>query len=140
MRQNIDAGYTETLCIMCENAGGSTVQHDNFKVVQKNNCAVALVGTNASPHANVVIPYVNNVALHTAATNSADFFTNPLVASCGAITACELKASGCTNAYTAANLVIDASTGAITAKKNVDAGYVDVVCVKCSNAEASTIT
>lgn len=25
-------GYNETLCIKCENAAGSTVQHDNFKI------------------------------------------------------------------------------------------------------------
>jgi len=51
-----------------------------------------------------------------------------------------LKAAGCTDAYTAANLVIDATTGEVTGKKNVDAGYVDTVCVKCANTAGSTVT
>jgi len=79
-------------------------------------------------------------SLHVAATASINFFTNPHATLCGAITACELKAAGCTDAYTAANLVIDASTGEVTAKKNVDAGYTDTVCVKCLNAHSSFIT
>jgi hypothetical protein len=29
--------------------------------------------------------------------------------------------------------VIDATTGEVTAKKNIDAGYDDTVCIKCSN-------
>jgi len=75
-------------------------------------------------------------SLHVAATASINFFTNPHATLCGAITQCELKAAGCTDAYTAANLVIDASTGEVTAKKNVDAGYTDTVCVKCLNAHS----
>jgi len=43
---NVDAGYTETLCVMCQNAAGSTTQHDNWKIQQTRNCATALVGMN----------------------------------------------------------------------------------------------
>jgi hypothetical protein len=50
---------------------------------------------------------------------------------CGDINSCSIKAAGCTDAYTNANIVIDAVTGKIDAKKNVDAGYVDIVCIKC---------
>ena len=32
IKQNIDAGYTETLCIMCENSAGSTISHDGWKI------------------------------------------------------------------------------------------------------------
>jgi len=28
--QNVDAGYSEILCVECANAGGSTVQHDGW--------------------------------------------------------------------------------------------------------------
>jgi hypothetical protein len=30
--QNVDAGYTETLCIKCQNSAGSSIQHDNWKI------------------------------------------------------------------------------------------------------------
>lgn len=36
--------------------------------------------------------------------------------------------------------MIDATTGEVTAKKNVDLGYVDTVCVSCQNSAGSTIT
>ena len=42
--QDEDAGYTETLCIKCDNALGSSVQHDNWDIEQTRNCASALVG------------------------------------------------------------------------------------------------
>jgi hypothetical protein len=29
-KQNTDAGYTETLCIKCSNAAGSTITSDNW--------------------------------------------------------------------------------------------------------------
>jgi len=32
MRQDIDAGYEETLCVKCQNALGSSVQHDNWTI------------------------------------------------------------------------------------------------------------
>ena len=68
------------------------------------------------------------------------FFTNPHATLCGAITSCELLIAGCTSgAYTTGNLEIDASTGEVKAKKNVDLGYVDTVCVSCKNAHDSVI-
>jgi hypothetical protein len=30
--QNTDAGYTELLCIVCQNLAGSKAQHDNWKI------------------------------------------------------------------------------------------------------------
>ena len=74
--------------------------------------------------------------MHVAATNSAIFFMNPhnfkadgSTTLCGLINACSLKQAGCVNDYTLGNAVIDAVTGEVTMKKNVDAGYVDVICV-----------
>jgi len=29
---NVDAGYIETLCVMCQNDAGSTTQHDDWKI------------------------------------------------------------------------------------------------------------
>ena len=31
-KQNVDAGWTETVCVECKNAAGSKVQEDNWKV------------------------------------------------------------------------------------------------------------
>jgi hypothetical protein len=47
---------------------------------------------------------------------------------------------GCESGYSDGNLVIDETSGAITAKQNVGAGYVDTICISCSNTEGSTIT
>jgi hypothetical protein len=69
--------------------------------------------------------------MHVAATDSSMFFTNYHSYLCGAINSCTLKNVGCGTAYTAGNLVIDATSGEITTKQNVDAGYEDIVCVSC---------
>ena len=31
--QNTDAGYTEVLCVQCQNAAGSLAQHDNWTIM-----------------------------------------------------------------------------------------------------------
>jgi hypothetical protein len=98
-----------------------------------------LVGSvNGSPLADQTVAYLNDATLVTKASGFADFFTPLYTATCGTITACTLKVSGCGSAYTAANLFIS-SAGVITGKQNVDAGYEDTVCVSCSNAHGSTI-
>jgi hypothetical protein len=74
-----------------------------------------------------------------AATASNAFFTNPHATLCGNINSCSLKEEGCGSAYSAGNLVIDATTGEVTAKNNIDAGYVDTVCVSCENSHSSVI-
>jgi hypothetical protein len=58
---------------------------------------------------------------------------------CGDINSCSLKVAGCGSAYSTGNLVIDATTGEVTAKKNVDLGYEDTVCVSCMNSASSLI-
>jgi hypothetical protein len=138
--QNVDAGYEETLCVMCRNLAGSTISHDNYKIEQTRNCATALVGQVQSPvHAPVTIEYTDATTLHVAATASVQFFTNPHATLCGAINSCKLKQQGCGADYTIGNLVINAVTGEVTIKKDVDAGYVDIVCVSCQNSHASII-
>ena len=91
-------------------------------------------------HPDQTIEYNADATLLTKAANSAVFFTNPFEAHCGLINSCSLKLAGCSTDYTDTNLVIDATTGAITAKQNVDAGYVDTVCISCANTAGSTIT
>ena len=93
-----------------------------------------------TPLVNQNVAYDASASLVTKASGFADFFTNTHITLCGAITACSLKVAGCGSDYTAANLVIDATTGAITAKQNVEAGYADTVCIKCQNTHSSFVT
>jgi hypothetical protein len=74
-----------------------------------------------------------------AATASIAFFTNPHATLCGDINSCSLKEEGCGSAYSVGNLEIDAITGEVKAKKNVDAGYINTVCVSCMNSHSSVI-
>jgi hypothetical protein len=75
------------------------------------------------------------------ASGSAAFFTNPFSSACQAINSCSLKVSpGCGSVHGGTNLVIDTSTGAITAKQNIDVGYEETVCIECSNPGGSSIT
>jgi hypothetical protein len=65
----------------------------------------------------MTIEYDASNTLVQVAPGSANFFTNPFAAACGPINICSLKVAGCGSAYSATgNLVIDATSGAITAK------------------------
>ena len=83
--------------------------------------------------ADKTISYSSSATLDVVAATSANFFTNADSATCGSLSTCVIKASGCSGTYSAGNLVINASTGKLEAKQNVDAGYDDTVCIKCSN-------
>lgn len=56
IRQDIQAGYSETLCVQCTNAGGSVVQHANWAINQKRDCKIAMTQT-ASPRVDQVVSY-----------------------------------------------------------------------------------
>jgi hypothetical protein len=132
MTQNVAMGYEETLCVECKNSKDDITKHDNWKVVQIMNCALALDGANqATAHPDKVNDYVNTGTKLEVASSYSDFFTNPYgsVDICGAITSCSIKVQGCGSAYSGSNLIINSSTGKITAKQNVDAGFVETVCI-----------
>jgi hypothetical protein len=60
-----------------------------------------------------------------------NFFSYSDTADCGALT-CELKATGCSDAWSDTSYVsMDASTYAVSVKQNIEAGYVKTLCVKC---------
>jgi len=44
VKQEETLGYTENLCVVCENLAGSKAKKDNWEVHQIMNCAVALSG------------------------------------------------------------------------------------------------
>jgi hypothetical protein len=132
VKQNVADGQVKTLCVKCQNTGGlKTATHDSWVITQVKNCE-AVVSTTGTV-ADKSIAYSSSSTLDVVAALSSNFFTNADSATCGALASCEIKASGCTNAYSAGNLVINASTGKLEAKQNVDAGYDDTVCIKCSN-------
>jgi hypothetical protein len=67
----------------------------------------------------------------TAYASAANFFTYTDTTDCGALT-CELKAAGCSSAWSdTSDVVMDGSTYAVSVKQNVAAGQVKTLCVKC---------
>ena len=141
-KQNVELGYTETLCVQCENGFGSKIQKDGWKIHQKRNCGTAMANqVQTTTPTNKVVNYAATSTMVTQITDSSAFFTNTFATECLGITECFLKSSGgCANAYAGTNIAIEKSTGKITAKTNVDAGYTEIVCVECRNTALSTIT
>jgi hypothetical protein len=89
-------GYNETLCIACENAAGSKITHDNFKIQQLINCGYALTNqVQASPLANQTFRYKDTAVDYRSdtivlANTSEAFFTNYYWWECGAINKCSI--------------------------------------------------
>lgn len=81
--------------------------------------------------ADKTIAYSSSSTLETVAAASTNFFTNADSAACGAMATCAIKVAGCASNYVGTNLEINASTGKLEAKQNVQAGYDDTVCIKC---------
>lgn len=80
--------------------------------------------------------------LTVAITNVASLFKNTHSAICGAITSCELKAVGCSNAYpSSGKLSIGVlTTDVLKAQASTAGYYTETVCISCKNAKVSTIT
>jgi len=88
-KQNIDAGYTDTVCVKCENSASSSITY-NWVVQQKANCKVSL-------STKVVAAKVYNydeAATTTAAVEFTDAYTNAYSIDCPFI-GCTIFKSGC---------------------------------------------
>ena len=83
--------------------------------------------------------YLDSTDTLVVASSNSVFFTNPFSADCGAITINSLFEVGGNSPYTGGNLIIDSSTGEITAKQNTDAGFIETICIKAQNAAGSII-
>jgi hypothetical protein len=111
----------------------------------EDGCTIA-ADSNMEYYTKLAIPSNTELEYDASSTllpQEASFFTyfrNDHSALCNAINSCEIKAAGCSGAYANTNLAITANTGVVTSKQNVDAGFVDTVCIKCSNAAGSTVT
>ena len=69
---------------------------------------------------------------------SASIFSQVNVNDCGGFTLCEVLPAGCTGTYSGRAAVV-ATTGALSITQNVDAGYTETLCVKCSNAAGDSV-
>jgi len=107
------------------------------------NCAIALHGENQpTAHPDQSVEYLNTGTRLDVASTYSVFFTNQYgsLYKCGAVTSCSIKVQGCGSNYSGSNLVITSSTGRITSKQNVDAGFIETVCIECQNAAGSKVT
>lgn len=138
----IQNGWTEKVCVKCENYGKSSITQDEWTVHQKADCTVALTGEKVTPSYPDASNYFDGTtALLEVASSSAVFFTNTHLDDCGVINKCSLLKQGCiTGAYTDGNIVIDATSGKISAKQNINAGHTQTVCIECENTAGSKVT
>ena len=109
-----------------------------IEISQTKQCTASDITSKIS---NVEIDYGSSSSKKalTSYAEPSDFFTYTRTAVCGALT-CELKATGCSNALTSAQstkISMHGSTYAVSAQQNVDAGYTETVCLKCSNTHVS---
>ena len=96
------------------------------------NCATNAFTLATNSFSDQLFAYLNTVTKKVLYSSNS-YFTNPNSALCGAFSTCELKASGCLTSYTPGELTITSGTGKIEATQNKDPGYVETVCVKCTN-------
>jgi hypothetical protein len=129
--QTSTAGYALTLfCISCTN-GAQTVEK-TISAKQTKDCSTSTLTDVVS---DVSIDYGSSSSMLALSgyADASNFFTYTDAADCGALT-CELKATGCSDAWAdTTDVDMDASTYAVSAKQNVGAGQVKTMCVKCSN-------
>ena len=90
--------------------------------------STALVAA-ASSFPAASVPYLDNNSLNTVSTTWTNFFTNNDPNDDWPAPTWTIKQSGCGSAYTAGRLIMNSSTGKITAKQNEDAGYTETVCI-----------
>jgi hypothetical protein len=138
IKQDEDAGYTETLCVECANSAGSTVQHDNWNIQQTENCATLT----AASLTDQVFDYDASATTTTIYSSSA-VILNSKTANCP-ITTCTLKQSNCVDALVApfdTLLTIEGSSPwALKISQTQANGYPNVVvCYSCTNS-AHTVT
>jgi hypothetical protein len=127
--QTATAGYAlTTFCISCTN--GAQTLTKTLKVKQTKDCTTSTLTDATSNVSNNYASSGTMLALASYA-GASDFFTYADTADCGALT-CELKAAGCSGAWSdTSDVAMDSSSYAVSVKQNTDAGYVKTLCVKC---------
>jgi len=132
--QTSSAGYALTeFCISCTNGDQTVTKTINVK--QTKDCSTSTLTDVVS---DVSIDYGSSSSMLALSSYAAasNFFTYADATDCGALT-CELKATGCSNAWAdTTDVSMDGSTYAVSAKQNVAAGQVKTLCVKCSNTNS----
>lgn len=99
-KQNTDLGWTDTVCIVCQNADGSKVYNDNWKVYQKPDCMTLTTNTLTEK-----IYAYSSTATNTAVYTYSDVFTNSKSTLCP-VTTCTLKQSDCTTSLSVSQAAV----------------------------------
>ena len=135
---NVQAGYTETVCLSCTNAANGfdydTITLDNYIITQTANpCLTSL---------SVLVLAPPTFAYASSGTVPIADWTNIIANSetsptCDP-TSCELRSSDCSQLYSTVYpmgrlTIASSSPWAITSVRNVVAGWVETVCLQCTN-------
>jgi hypothetical protein len=136
--RNINAGYTETLCFSCTNAGLGTITVDNYDIVQSPDPCVSALSVLAAP--NPWLVSYNLPATNPMIGDETTYFMNLNLAGC-TTTTMTLFDAACTvpyaTAFPAGHLTISGTAPfPITAADSVFAGWTETICISLTNGAA----
>ena len=128
--KNVSAGWTEHICMKCDNIQDS-YSYDNYEMYQKKDCRNHLSIVSVPPN-NPILTF-NTVTTTTNIGNMDSFFTNLDATICG-ITSCSIYLSDCSSAYSGSYISFtDSSPFNIVAVMNIQVGYTVDLCYTCTN-------
>lgn len=135
--QNTDLGWTDKVCIVCQNADGSKVYNDNWTVYQKPDCVTLTTNTLTEK----VYAY-SSTATNTAVYTYSDVFTNSKSTLCPVAT-CSLKQSDCTASLTVSQAALfsigSISPWTLRMSQTVVQGYAtESLCYTCTTKDSVT--
>lgn len=155
VRQNEPTGYQYIeVCYQCNNAHGTAVNAIVW-IKQKIDCTTALdTDTNGtskfnnykySPSGSELEPITYSSSSSGGPTHVATDYTTPSLmflnrneVDCGTFQTCVLKDPDCSAAYSANGYALmNSNTFAITIRQDIQNGYTEDLCVKCSNSVGS---
>jgi len=92
-------GWTETICVSCSNAHGDIQDYDNFVVTQIQSPCMTTLTTAATAPTNPTFSFDDVTTIETIGGWTL-FVQNSDTTNCP-ISSCDLKAQGCSSAYSA---------------------------------------
>ena len=136
-KKNILAGYDVTVCIECTN-GVDTITLKNYRINQViNTCSADLSAATSAP-SNPTLTYNGTTITETVASSYTVFFASANGMGTCPISSCIIKAEGCSLSYASVypvgrTSIATSTPWAVTSFKNVNNGYIERVCVECTN-------
>ena len=129
--QNIQNGYTETVCVSCTN-GLDTYSYFNFIVTQIRDCATALTAKAGATNSFILFYQAASTGPIGEWTT---YFDDADTTNC-AITSCVIKSADCSGAYAGSHITIASSLPfAIEGARSIQAGWTETICVECTNGD-----